>query len=160
MPNNKNRTFSRALRVAEQVQRELADLIRFEVKDPRVGMVTITEVEVSPDYSHAKVYFTLLGTGAQVEAAGHGLASAAPFLRHALGRLIRLRVTPELHFVYDESIERGDRLSQLIDAAVASDAALVQPKAAAAPRKRAAQAKATAAKPAGRKSAKAAARKA
>lgn len=115
MPKN----YSRSLRIAEQVQRELADLIRTEVKDPRVGMVTLTEVEVSPDYSHAKVFFTLLGDAPQVALATHGLNNAAGYLRHLLNGRIKLRVIPQLHFVYDESVEHGARLSRLIDEAVA-----------------------------------------
>ena len=114
------RDFSRTLRVAEQVQRELADLIRLEVKDPRVGMVTLTGVEVASDYGHAKVFFTLLGDASQVEAANEGLNHAAGFLRRELSRRIKLRTIPQLHFHYDESVERGMRLSKLIDSAVAS----------------------------------------
>lgn len=114
------RDFSRTLRVAEQVQRELADLIRLEIKDPRVGMVTLTDVEVAADYGHAKVFFTLLGEAAQIEAASEGLNHAAGFLRRELGRRIKLRTVPQLHFHYDESVERGMRLSKLIDSAVAS----------------------------------------
>jgi ribosome-binding factor A len=112
--------FSRTLRVADQIQRELAELIHLEVKDPRVGMVTLTGVEVSPDYTHAKVFFTLLGNAAQQDAAARGLAHAAGFLRGQIGRRIKLHTTPELHFVFDESVERGDRLSQLIARAVES----------------------------------------
>jgi ribosome-binding factor A len=115
--------YSRTLRVADQMQRELAELIRLEVKDPRVGMVTLTGVEVTSDYTHAKVFFTLLGTPAQQEAAQRGLTHAAGFLRGQIGRRIKLHATPELHFVFDESVERGDRLSQLIDRAVASGSA-------------------------------------
>jgi ribosome-binding factor A len=112
------RDYSRTLRVAEQIQRELADLIRLEVKDPRVGMVTLTDVEVTADYAHAKVFFTALGTGDQIAAATAGLNHAAGFLRHELGQRIKLRGIPQLHFIYDESVERGIRLSQLIDEAV------------------------------------------
>lgn len=113
------RDFSRTLRVAEQIQRELADLVRLEVKDPRVGMVTLTGVEVAADYGHAKVFFTLLGDVSQIEAASEGLNHAAGFLRRELGRRIKLRTIPQLHFNFDESVERGMRLSRLIDAAVA-----------------------------------------
>lgn len=113
------RDFSRTLRVAEQVQRELADLIRLEIKDPRVGMVTLTDVEVASDYGHAKVFFTLLGDVAQVEVAAEGLNHAAGFLRRELGRRIKLRTIPQLHFHFDESVERGMRLSKLIDSAIA-----------------------------------------
>lgn len=112
------RDYPRTLRVAEQIQRDLADLIRLEIKDPRVGMVTLTDVEVSADYAHAKVFFTTLGTGDQIAAATGGLNHAAGFLRHELGRRIKLRGIPQLHFIYDDSVERGVRLSQLIDDAV------------------------------------------
>jgi ribosome-binding factor A len=112
------RDYPRTLRVAEQIQRELADLIRLEVKDPRVGMVTLVGVDVSPDYAHAKVFFTTLGEPAQIEAAGAGLNRAAGFLRSELGHRLHLRGIPQLHFIYDESVERGARLSRLIDEAV------------------------------------------
>lgn len=115
------KSFSRATRIGDQIQRELADLIRFEVKDPRVGMATITAVEVAADYSHAKVYVTALGDRQQVEDSLEGLTRAAGFLRNELFRRLRLRVVPQLHFVYDESIERGMRLSSLIDEAVSTD---------------------------------------
>jgi ribosome-binding factor A len=112
------RDFSRTLRVAEQIQRELAELIRLEVKDPRVGMVTLTDVEVAADYGHAKVFFTILGTEEDIKAATVALNHTAGFLRHALGQRIKLRSIPQLHFSYDDSVERGIRLSQLIDQAV------------------------------------------
>jgi len=114
------RDYSRALRIAEQIQRELADLIRLEVKDPRVGMVTLTDVEVTSDYAHAKVFFTTLGTPGQIAETATGLERAAGFLRSQLSKRIKLRSVPQLHFVYDESVARGARLSQLIDRAVAS----------------------------------------
>jgi ribosome-binding factor A len=114
--------FSRTLRIAEQIQRDLAELLRLEVKDPRIGMVTLTDVEVTSDYAHAKVFFTTLGDAAQIAAATEGLNRAAGFLRHELGHRIKLRSIPQLHFIHDESVERGVRLSQLIDAAVSSDA--------------------------------------
>ena len=114
------RDFSRTLRVAEQIQRDLAELLRLEVKDPRIGMVTLTDVEVTSDYAHAKVFFTTLGDAEQVAAATEGLNRAAGFLRHELGHRIKLRSIPQLHFIYDESVERGVRLSQLIDKAVNS----------------------------------------
>ena len=115
------RDFSRTLRIAEQIQRDLAELLRLEVKDPRIGMVTLTDVEVTADYAHAKVYFTTLGDAGQVAAATEGLNRAAGFLRHELGHRIKLRSIPQLHFIHDESVERGVRLSRLIDAAVADD---------------------------------------
>lgn len=115
------REFARARRVEEQLQRLLSEVIRREIKDPRVGPVTITAVEVSQDLTHAKVYFTpFAGTGdAAAELAA--LRHAAGFLRREVGRDLRLRVTPELDFRLDETIERGSRLSALIDSAVATD---------------------------------------
>jgi len=104
----------RPQKVADLIQRELSDLLRREVRDPRVGMVTITSVDVSPDFSHAKVLFTCLEP-AHVEEARRGLQRAAGFLRSQLARRMKLFATPELRFEYDESIERGDRLSRLID---------------------------------------------
>src|SRR5919106_2632233 len=111
----------RPRRIAEQIQRELADLIRLELKDPRVPpLVTITDVEVSPDQSHAKVFFTLLGNEHQIADATEGLARAAGFLRTQLAQRMKLRTIPQLEFKYDASVERGVKLSRLIDEAVAS----------------------------------------
>jgi len=113
--------FSRSSRVAEQVQRELAELIRLELKDPRVGLVTLTGVELTPDYAYAKVFYTTLADASARQDIDAGLRRASGFLRRELGRRIRIHTLPELHFVFDESVERGDRLSRLIDEAVASD---------------------------------------
>jgi ribosome-binding factor A len=115
------RDFSRTDRVAEQIKRELAELIRLEVKDPRVRMVTLTAVEVTSDYAHAKVYFTALE--GDTKAVQQGLERASGFLRRQIAHAMKLRVTPQLHFIYDTSVERGTHLSQLIDQAVASDRA-------------------------------------
>lgn len=113
--------FSRGQRVAEQIKRELADLIQVEVKDPRVGHVTLTDVEVTPDYAHAKVYFTTLAGADALPGIEAGLRRASGFLRRELGHRIRLHTLPDLRFIYDASVERGSRLSQLIDEAVESD---------------------------------------
>jgi len=115
--------YSRTVRVGEQLRRELALLIREEMKDPRVGLVTITDVRVSPDLSSAKVYFSVLGDAEAVAGSGEGLRRAARFLRRQLGQRLRLRTVPELRFIYDETQERGARLSALIDEAVAEDRA-------------------------------------
>lgn len=111
--------FPRTRRVAEQIQRELAGLIQLELKDPRIGLVTLTAVEVSQDYAHAKIYFTLLGGQRQAPQALLGLQHAAGFLRNQLAHRLQIRVVPQLHFVYDTSVERGMYLSHLIDEAVA-----------------------------------------
>jgi ribosome-binding factor A len=115
------RDFPRSRRIAEQVQRELSDIIRVELKDPRVGMITITDVEMTPDNAHAKVFFTLLGQQPRIDEAAAGLQHAAGYLRSQLAQRIKIRVVPHLNFEYDASVERGIRLSQLIDAAVADD---------------------------------------
>jgi ribosome-binding factor A len=107
---------ARSARIADQIQRELAEIIRLELRDPRVGLVTLTGVELSRDQSHAKVFFTVLGS--QGSDAQVGLANAAGFLRSELARQLTTRKVPELHFVYDESVERGVRLSHLIEEAV------------------------------------------
>ena len=117
------REFSRTDRVGSQVQRELASIIRNELDDPRLGMLTIQEVRISKDFSHAKVYYTSLGSRLEPLEIQRILKEAAPFLRHELGRKVNMRTTPELRFVHDESVERGEKLSSLIEAAVKSDAA-------------------------------------
>ena len=114
--------FPRSRRIAEQVQRELSDIIRLELKDPRVGMITITDVEVTPDGAHARVYFTSLGEASRIDEAVAGLQHAAGYLRSQLAQRLKVRVVPQLHFEHDASVERGIRVSQLIDAAVAEDA--------------------------------------
>ena len=113
--------FERTRRVGEQLQRELATLIQQEIMDPRVGMITVSAVEVTKDLAHAKVFITALN-----ESQGHNetidaLQHAAGFLQHELGKRLKLRTIPRLKFVYDESIERGTALSALIDSAVAQD---------------------------------------
>jgi ribosome-binding factor A len=110
----KQKRSGRPEKLGDLIQRELSDLLRRELRDPRVGMVTLTAVDVSPDLSHAKVFFTTL-TQEHVAEASEGLKRAAGFLRSQLARRIKLYTTPELRFVYDESVERGDRLSRLID---------------------------------------------
>ncbi|MSQ69688.1 MAG: 30S ribosome-binding factor RbfA [Betaproteobacteria bacterium] len=109
----------RLRRIADQIQRELSEIIRDELKDPRVGMITLTGVEVSPDLAHAKIFFTRFGDAESLAQSTEGLGRASGFLRSMLGKRITLHSTPELHFVYDESVERGVRLSRLIDDAVA-----------------------------------------
>ena len=111
----------RAQRVGEQIQRELAQMLREEVKDPRVGRVTITAVEVSPDLSHAKVFVTDLAGREHAEESVRALARTAGFLRTELAHRMKLYSVPQLHFAYDDSIESGIRLSKLIDEAVAAD---------------------------------------
>jgi ribosome-binding factor A len=115
------REFKRTDRVGAQMQRDLAGLVRDELDDPRLGMITIQEVRVVRDFSHAKVFFTIMGGELDVAGTTRVLKEASPFLRHELGRRMKMRTMPELHFVHDESVERGEQLSALIEQAVTSD---------------------------------------
>jgi len=113
----------RCVRVADQIQRDLAEIIASELKDPRVGMITLTEVQVTPDYAHAKVFFTTLQDDQEtVQNTVAGLRKAAGFLRGQLGRRLTIHMIPELHFVHDTSTMRGMALSKLIDEANATRA--------------------------------------
>ena len=120
MPAKKSTTPNRAFKVADQIQRDLADLIARELKDPRVGLVTIQSVEVTPDYAHAKVFFSLL-TGDPVETT-QGLNAAAGFLRSGLFKRLHIHPVPTLHFVYDRTTERAADMNALIAKAVSSRA--------------------------------------
>jgi len=114
--------FSRTRRVADQIQRHLADLIQKELGDPRLGMVTITAVDVSHEFEHARIFFTVLAKKLddpeQVEETTEVLNHAAGFLRRELARRMKLRTTPELVFIHDTSLEQGNRLTDLIETAV------------------------------------------
>ena len=110
------RSSGRSQKVGDQIQRELSDIIHRELRDPRVGLITLTSVDVSSDCAYATVYFTCLDNE-HVPSAKVGLKRATGFLRTQLGKRVKLWTTPELKFVYDESVERGDRLSRLIDSA-------------------------------------------
>jgi len=116
---HKKSTVNRSFRVADQIQRDLAELIR-ELKDPRVGMVTLNAVEVTPDYAHAKVYFSvLLGDPSECS---EGLNEAAGFLRNGLFKRLSIHTVPTLHFQYDQTTERAADLSALIARANATRA--------------------------------------
>ncbi|HYM41964.1 MAG TPA: 30S ribosome-binding factor RbfA [Steroidobacteraceae bacterium] len=114
---------ARTHRLEAEIQRTLAALIAREVKDPRVGNVTITAVQVAPDMGSARVYFTPFASQAPAEQVAHGLARAASFLRGQLGRRLSLRHAPRLEFVFDATAEGAARLTSLIDRAVAADRA-------------------------------------
>ncbi len=117
--------FPRSRRVADEIQRELAEIIRLELKDPRIGLITITGVEATNDLEHAKVFVTSLtakpGESSHEEVL-RALRRAAGFLRSQLAHRMKLRLVPQLTFAYDESVEHGMHLSQLIDQAIAEDA--------------------------------------
>lgn len=115
------REFSRNRRVAEQVKRELGLLIATEVKDPHTAGATVTEVDLSPDFGHAKVYIGVYDPAADGAAVVAGLRRAAGFLRGRLGASLRLRTVPELRFLEDVTEREAHRLKRLIDDAVAED---------------------------------------
>ncbi len=115
------REFSRHQRLGHQVQRTLAELLQFEVKDPRVQSVSLTAVDLSRDLSVARVYFSLVEPDADPAEAQEGLERAAGFLRGKLGKAIKARHVPELRFVHDDSAAEAIRLSTLIDRAIAAD---------------------------------------
>lgn len=114
------RDFKRAERVAGTLRRELAQLIQTEVKDPEVGFVSLSDVEVTRDLAHAKVFVTVFEPE---KAAGSlkALNKAAGYLRRRLGQEMRIRSVPELHFEHDASVETGQRMDSLIEAAIAAD---------------------------------------
>jgi len=114
------REFSRSDRMAEQLRRELAEIIQDEIKDPRVGFLSFTEVRMSRDLSHAVIYCSVLNSE-QLEESIEILNSAAGFIRKSIGRRIRARIVPTLKFVADESIMRGAAMDELISEAIKSD---------------------------------------
>ncbi len=115
------RDFPRSRRVGEQLQRELMELLRREVKDPRASGVTVTTVTVTRDLAHAKVFFTLLDGAEHAADVARALNGAAGFLRTALGQRLRLRTVPQLRFTYDESIAHAAHMEALITRAVGAD---------------------------------------
>lgn len=123
MAKNSKSLPARGLRVADQIQRDLAEIVAFELKDPRVGMITITEVQITPDYAHAKVFFTMLNDSPDaIKDTVAGLTTAAGYIRGQLGRRLHIHTLPALHFLHDNSTARGMELSKLIDEANATRA--------------------------------------
>ena len=116
------REFARSDRVAGQLRRDLARLIQMEIKDPEVGFVSLSDVEVTRDLAHAKVFITVFEPDKAVTSL-RALQRAAAFLRRRLGQELRMRQVPELHFVHDDSVERGSHIDSLIERALESDRA-------------------------------------
>lgn len=113
MKKQQRHGYARIDRVKEQIMRDLAELVRTDLKDPRIGLVTINDVEVTRDYSHATVYYTVLN--GNKETTQEVLEHAKGFLRSELSKRLTVFKTPELHFKYDESLERGMNLTHLIE---------------------------------------------
>ncbi|TCL55861.1 ribosome-binding factor A [Hydrogenispora ethanolica] len=105
----------RAERISELIKEEFGSILRKDLKDPRIGFVSVTAVEVSNDYSHVKIFVSILGDETSKRSAMEGLESAKGFIRTELGKRIRLRHTPEVHIIADDSIERGSRIIELIE---------------------------------------------
>jgi len=116
-----SKEFSRTQRIAELIQRELAKIILFEMEDPRFKLTSITAVQVAKDLSFAKVYVSQLDSEIKIDDTLKALNKAAPHIRYLLAQKIKMRIVPELRFVYDASISYGSKLSSIIDDAVASD---------------------------------------
>ncbi|WP_373767998.1 30S ribosome-binding factor RbfA [Glaesserella sp.] len=117
------REFSRADRVAQELQKEIAIILQREVKDPRIGMVTVSDVEISRDLAYAKVFVTFLfdSDESAVERGLAGLNNASGYIRSLVGKAMRLRIVPELRFVYDQSLVEGMRMSNLVSNVIRKD---------------------------------------
>ncbi len=105
---------SRIERVNQTVKKELSDIVQTEVRDPRLGFVTITRVEVSKDLQHAKVFFTVLGQESQIKETQKGLSRASGYIRRLVGQRVRLRYIPQLNFIFDQSLEDRLRLEKVM----------------------------------------------
>ncbi len=121
--------FSRSRRVGQQLQREVALILQREIKDPRIGMVTVSDVEVSGDLQHARVYVTFLNIDPQsndpqrIETGLKGLSEASGYIRILLGKAMQLRIVPELRFMYDKTLVEGMRISNLVTNTIREDEA-------------------------------------
>lgn len=117
------REFNRSQRVAQEIKKEIAVILQREVKDPRIGMVTVSDVEVSRDLAYAKIFVTFLfdDNADQVKQAMLGLEKASPYIRTLLGKAMRLRIVPELRFEYDRSLVDGMRMANLVSQVVRQD---------------------------------------
>lgn len=109
-----NMSNMRAERVGEQMKQEIMDIVNNKVKDPRVGFLTITDVELTNDLSHAKVYLTVLGSNKEIDNTFKALEKAKGFIKSELGSRMRLRIIPDLTFEYDKSIEYGNKIERMI----------------------------------------------
>lgn len=120
-----SREFKRSDRVAQELKKEVAVILQREVKDPRIGMVTVSDVEVSRDLAYAKIFVTFLFDNDQEAIAQgmKGLEKASPYIRSLVGKAMRLRIVPELRFIYDESLVEGMRMSNLVSNVIREDEA-------------------------------------
>jgi ribosome-binding factor A len=114
--------YKRSQRVSELLHHEVSRMVQFELKDPRIGFVTVTGVELTSDLQHAKIFFTVMGDEATRSKTSTGLDKAIPFIRRELGRRLHLRIIPEISFHYDTSIEYGTRIESLLKEAQLGEA--------------------------------------
>ena len=121
-----SREFKRSDRVAQELKKEVAVILQREVKDPRIGMVTVSDVEVSRDLAYAKIFVTFLFDNDQeaITQGMKGLEKASPYIRSLVGKVMRLRIVPELRFIYDESLVEGMRMSNLVSIVIRVDEAI------------------------------------
>lgn len=113
----------RSRKVGEQIKRGIGELVQRELRDPRLQWVTVTAVQVTPDFSHATIYFTVLGGAKDLDQTLKALEKSEGYMRTKLGKLLKMRIVPQLHFKHDESVERGSYMETLIDEVVAEDRA-------------------------------------
>ena len=106
--------FKRADKVGELIQEEISSLLLRKIKDPRIGFVTLTRVKVADDLKVARVFYSVIGSEQEKKSSQEGLDNATGFIRRELGRRLRLRYTPELNFIFDDSLEYGNNIEQLI----------------------------------------------
>ena len=120
-----SREFKRSDRVSQELKKEVAVILQREVKDPRIGMVTVSDVEVSRDLAYAKIFVTFLFDNDQeaINQGMKGLEKASPYIRSLVGKAMRLRIVPELRFIYDESLVEGMRMSNLVSNVIREDEA-------------------------------------
>lgn len=120
-----SREFKRSDRVAQELKKEVAVILQREVKDPRIGMVTVSDVEVSRDLAYARIFVTFLFDNDQeaINQGMKGLEKASPYIRSLVGKAMRLRIVPELRFIYDESLVEGMRMSNLVSNVIREDEA-------------------------------------
>ena len=119
----------RPIRIAEQIRHEVGSIISYELRDSRVGFVTVTDVEVTPDLRQARIFVTFLGSETERQDSLAALKHAAGFIRRELGARLRLRYTPQLQFLFDHSVERGARIEQLLSEEAAREPAADDPSA-------------------------------
>lgn len=105
----------RLSRLQEAIKEEVSQIIQFELKDPRIGLVTVTSVDISPDLRQARIFLTVLGSSEDQKESLAGLDSAKGFIRSELGKRVKMKFTPQIEFKIDESVEEGIRISKLID---------------------------------------------